>query len=343
MTTEQLIAQLIGEEKIRSDSDSNLPPMIHQDTLLKQLDEATLQNRHLLVTDGDDRIVGAVLSETIRTRLLSGNERERVRWAQMPISHLVVVNFPMDMGIQPEAVASVPANQCLSTDDDHIACIATESDLFLSWDCLSSALAGALSDPLTGLPNRMAFDRRLNEEWNRSKRTGCSIGVILIDMDHFKSVNDDYGHSVGDAVLRDVALRLEQSLRSYDLVVRYGGDEFVVLCLGCDPKEIEIPIRRIMAGLAESKVLHEYGRSRLQASIGAAVEHGDFETMEAKDLFDQADRSLYLAKESRGCGVYIDLTQQQTLEHIRIGSETGETEKCAIADGLAEYLQGGNR
>ena len=212
------------------------------------------------------------------------------------------------------AASEISTNNVLAVRQDdstrrlgNTACIATEHDLFLSWERISSILAGAMSDPLTGLPNRMAFDRRLNEEWNRSERTGCSIGVILLDLDHFKQINDALGHAAGDAVLQDVAVRFEDSLRSYDLVVRYGGDEFIALCLGCEPGEIEIPVRRIVDNLRKSTVLVDCRPAGIEASIGAAVQHIDFVGFKPKDLFDRADECLYRAKSSGGRAIYIDL------------------------------------
>src|SRR5262245_1166148 len=89
-------------------------------------------------------------------------------------------------------------------------------------------------DPLTGLYNRAAVLGRLDEELNRAARSGQTVGVVLADLDHFKQINDTRGHLVGDAVLREVARRLRQAVRPYDVLGRYGGEEFLAVAPDCD-------------------------------------------------------------------------------------------------------------
>jgi diguanylate cyclase (GGDEF)-like protein len=322
VSVDQSLAELFDQGNSRQSSPVCLPPMVNQETLLDELSSSVLDNRYIIVTDDSHRIVGVVLSEEIRQKFATPNKRERDRWAGMALSFLISVTFPAAAEISTHNVLAVRQNDSTRRLSD-TAYIATEHDLFLSWERISSILAGAMSDPLTGLPNRMAFDRRLNEEWNRSERTGCSIGAILLDLDHFKQINDTLGHAAGDAVLQDVATRFEDSLRSYDLVVRYGGDEFIALCLGCEPAEIEIPIRRIMDSLRNSTVLIDYGREGIEASIGAAVQHFDFVGFKPKDLFARADECLYRAKSADGCAVYIDFFDgPSTHRTIEAGDQT---------------------
>jgi diguanylate cyclase (GGDEF)-like protein len=154
--------------------------------------------------------------------------------------------------------------------------------------------------------NRLAYERRLKEEWNRAARTRFSIGVIIIDLDHFKSINDHYGHAAGDRVLRDVAAILEKGLRSYDILARYGGDEFIALCLGCRPRQIEIPIRRMLTNLRAVKFRVAAESLPISVSIGAAVCHDGFSEANPSDMFAVADRCLYRAKETRGTAAWID-------------------------------------
>ena len=92
----------------------------------------------------------------------------------------------------------------------------------------------AARDTLTGVWNRGAILEMLDREINRSQREGPSLGVLIGDLDHFKAVNDTYGHLVGDAVLQEVTKRMQSNVRSYDAVGRYGGEEFLVLLPGCD-------------------------------------------------------------------------------------------------------------
>jgi diguanylate cyclase (GGDEF)-like protein len=310
--------------------------MVNQETLLGQLSSETLDSRYIIVTDDSQRIVGLVLSEEIRQKFSTPSQRERDRWAGMALSFLISVTFPAAAEISTNNMLAVRQNDATRR-LGNTACIVTEHDLFLSWERISSILAGAMSDPLTGLPNRMAFDRRLNEAWNRSERTGCSIGVILLDLDHFKQINDALGHAAGDTVLQDVAARFEDSLRSYDLVVRHGGDEFIALCLGCEPGDIEIPIRRIMDNLRKSTVLIDCGLAGIEASIGAAVQHYDFVGFQPKDLFDRADECLYRAKSSDGCAVYIDLFDgPSTHLTVETGVQTSQSHLRSASFGCSQ-------
>jgi GGDEF domain-containing protein len=89
----------------------------------------------------------------------------------------------------------------------------------------------AFHDSLTGLPNRMLFDDRLRQVLAQAARHGRGVAVMFIDLDNFKAVNDSYGHDVGDAVLRDVAQRLQASMRAEDTVSRRGGDEFLCIMM----------------------------------------------------------------------------------------------------------------
>ncbi len=92
----------------------------------------------------------------------------------------------------------------------------------------------ASHDALTGLWNRRAILEKIQQELDRSGRDGTNLGLVICDVDHFKQVNDNYGHLAGDAVLRELAKRIDSSLRSYDSVGRYGGEEFIILIPGSD-------------------------------------------------------------------------------------------------------------
>src|SRR6202166_338470 len=92
----------------------------------------------------------------------------------------------------------------------------------------------AMHDALTGVWNRGAILETLEREVTRSRREGISLGVLILDLDHFKSVNDNYGHPTGDAVLKEITKRMQTDVRPYDAVGRYGGEEFLVLLPGCN-------------------------------------------------------------------------------------------------------------
>jgi len=155
----------------------------------------------------------------------------------------------------------------------------------------------ALHDPLTGLPNRTLFVDRLTTAARRCSRTSHTVSVLFCDIDHFKSINDTFGHAVGDAVLKAVATRLEQVCRSEDTVARIGGDEFVVLVEGVDavtgrPGMMD----RIRAAFREPVVVGTV-TVRLSVSVGvASTSAGDHD---ADALLHRADRAMYADKRSR--------------------------------------------
>jgi diguanylate cyclase (GGDEF)-like protein len=152
----------------------------------------------------------------------------------------------------------------------------------------------ALHDELTGLPNRTALRDHLRLGLARNQRYDTRLAVFFLDLDGFKAVNDEHGHGVGDAVLRDVAGRLQRALRRADLVARFGGDEFVVLCETiAGPHEVEQVVARIHAAFTEPFAL-DGGSERLGVSVGVAVIGRD--TTDPDVALDLADADMYRVK-----------------------------------------------
>jgi diguanylate cyclase (GGDEF)-like protein len=294
---------------MRLNPQASLPLTVHQHTLLKDLALHTPASGYILATDDAGHLVGLVPAGEIHKRLAAANPSERTRWAEMPLACLIGVLFPSENATTAPSVAGT-LDYTAITENDRLIGIATRHDVFLSWRHVGEVLSGVVSDPLTGLMNRLTYERRLQEEWSRAQRTECSVGLIIVDLDHFKTINDRWGHSQGDQVLRHVASKLEGSLRSYDVLARYGGDEFVALCVGCRPGEIEIPIQRIFQNLRASPLLLPREPVSLTASVGAAVRHDHFSDSNPADLFAVADRCLYEAKRTRGKAVWKELGSQ---------------------------------
>ena len=117
----------------------------------------------------------------------------------------------------------------------------------------------ALVDSLTGLPNRPAFERRLTKEWRRSERYDRPLGMLLIDLDNFKEVNDTQGHAAGDAVLREVAAAISGRIRVSDMAARLGGDEFVVICPETPLEGLKILARSLEERLEEASIATSIG------------------------------------------------------------------------------------
>lgn len=171
----------------------------------------------------------------------------------------------------------------------------------------------SLSDGLTGLANRRAFDQVLQREHARSQRTGQPLSVLMADLDHFKAVNDHYGHTTGDAYLQAVSQVLTQTAtRATDLSARYGGEEFTCLLPDTgeqNAQELAEQIRSAVARLALPNA-HATG-GRLTISIGVATRESGHAT--AQELLEQADAQLYRAKSFGG-----NCVQSTALrEHVR--------------------------
>ena len=157
----------------------------------------------------------------------------------------------------------------------------------------------AMRDPLTGLFNRRHFDTRVAEEMARSRRHGNSLSLLLIDIDRFKSINDRYGHSVGDVALREVATRVRNMFRREDVVTRIGGDEIAVIMPDTAPEYAFEKAEMLRAALAEEPVLttEEFsGSIDITVSCGVC---GLVKGMHIEELLRCADESLYEAKVRR--------------------------------------------
>jgi diguanylate cyclase (GGDEF)-like protein len=149
----------------------------------------------------------------------------------------------------------------------------------------------AVLDPLTGLLNRAALLARFDElEQLAGHGEHASLGMLVADLDHFKRVNDEYGHPAGDAVLQDIAYALRKALRAFDLVYRIGGEEFVVLLPGADlDRTLEVG-ERLRAAVAEQRT----GDIAVTMSLGAAAARGS--AVRFAELYCAADAALYGAK-----------------------------------------------
>jgi diguanylate cyclase (GGDEF)-like protein/PAS domain S-box-containing protein len=178
--------------------------------------------------------------------------------------------------------------------DDEIELLHTVADV------LATALArlrgeermryDAVHDPLTGLANRTLLRDRLEQALARSQRRGGASGLLFVDLDNFKRVNDEYGHAMGDAVLVELGQRLQLAVRPTDTVARLGGDEFVVVCEELD-EQTAIALGRRLHDALERPLVIEGVEHRLSASIGIALGQAD-----PDGLLGNADAAVYRAK-----------------------------------------------
>jgi diguanylate cyclase (GGDEF)-like protein/PAS domain S-box-containing protein len=153
----------------------------------------------------------------------------------------------------------------------------------------------ALLDPLTGIANRRFLEMKLAQAAIDHDRHGIGYGVMMLDIDHFKRVNDTYGHGVGDRVLTMVAETMRPNIRSTDLVARYGGEEFMVVVSHLSPEGLFSLAEKLRLLIATSFLSVEGERLAVTVSIGATMVHAG---EKGADLVARADRLLYRAKEA---------------------------------------------
>ena len=153
----------------------------------------------------------------------------------------------------------------------------------------------AMHDQLTSLLTRGAFFEMCDNEFARAKRSGASLALVLADLDHFKQINDRYGHLAGDDVLRETARRLRATFRKEDAVGRYGGEEFVALAVGCSMDAAMGLAERFRQNMSRAPIDTGAGPIEVTASIGVAVMPG---SAGPTALLKAADEALYRAKET---------------------------------------------
>jgi diguanylate cyclase (GGDEF)-like protein/PAS domain S-box-containing protein len=177
----------------------------------------------------------------------------------------------------------------------------------------------AQSDILTGLPNRLLLLDRLTQATLRARRQGLMVGVLLIDLDRFKEINDSLGHSAGDTVLKEVARRVRGALRDADSVARLGGDEFCIVIEGCESRaNVSVAAAKLRRLFDEPVLTAENKEIFIELSIGSSIYPEDGETIE--DLLKNADIAMYEAKREGGSAFrfYSSALRAKTADEINM-------------------------
>jgi diguanylate cyclase (GGDEF)-like protein len=154
-----------------------------------------------------------------------------------------------------------------------------------------------MTDPLTGVYNRRYFDQRLQEEVDRARRANQALGCMVLDVDHFKQINDVFGHAAGDAVLREMTQKIRMQLRTSDVMARYGGEEFVVLLTQTEMEAAHAIAERIRQTVADARFVIADGTGlAVTLSMGVAMLDAALQGASAASLVAAADAAMYRAK-----------------------------------------------
>ena len=191
-----------------------------------------------------------------------------------------------------------------------------------------SELAELVStDALTGLYNFRHFKKVLQAEMDRSKRSGIPTTLVMVDLDHFKNINDTYGHEVGNLALKRVAEIIRNEVRTTDCVCRYGGEEFAMIF---PETHLNLAVKvadRIRETIASSPIVHDKGEFKVTASMGASV-YMKTSVIDIDSFVDSVDKFLYEAKHSgRNCICHIDYAE------LRKVTEVGADERAMLYGG----------
>jgi diguanylate cyclase (GGDEF)-like protein len=241
---------------------------------------------------------------TVATGVSGGEASPALPWMILPVALSAARFRPQVVVVGAGITAAAMAGVCVGVGaqavvDDPTHLISALTLLIAITAVMTAIMEGELEhrdravlDPLTGLLNRASLDARVVEIEEQAHLTGGAVSVIVLDIDRFKRVNDTHGHRRGDAVLRDVAYEIRKSLRSFELVYRIGGEEFLVLLPGVDLTEALEIAERVRHAVETERP----GELDLTISAGVATDAGGHITYER--LFREADEALLAAKRS---------------------------------------------
>jgi diguanylate cyclase (GGDEF)-like protein len=227
----------------------------------------------------------------IRDGVAQATNRNQAEWGDKPMVVIPLVFLEQFVGVlfarddKPTRVWQENEIMLLETVADQVAIAINHSRLYVK------SQREALRDSLTGVFNRRYFEMQFEREMNLAERTDQPLSLLVVDLDHFKSVNDNYGHSAGDDVLRTIARRMKSRLRNFDTIARYGGEEFFIILPRTNTETALIVAERLRKTVAEAE-FSDCGSVTI--SLGAATFPDHAST--GADLRILADRALYCAK-----------------------------------------------
>lgn len=232
-----------------------------------------------------------------------------------------MVSLPLVKDERLVGALSIYSMELAAYTEDHLRLLETVGKL--ASDALANALqhaeaeSNALTDPLTGIANARCMYLRFDQEAARARRAGRQLQVIMMDLDHFKRVNDTFGHSVGDQMVREVAKLLQAQLREYDFLARYGGDEFVAIVPDLSGEQVEELCDRISDVVDRFELEVGQGRyARVGISCGTAAYITNGETLD--EVLAAADRAMYRRKSTNKARTQTKTTESQGVSSVAI-------------------------
>lgn len=246
----------------------------------------------LVVTDADNRMVG-IVSERDLIPVVASTDAAA---AEKPVSE-VMTRTVVSCGLEDEVAFILKLMNDHSfrhmpvLEDEKLVGILSIRELTKAYDLLQIE---ANTDPLTQVSNRRPFLKTLEANFHNAAKSGRALSVAMLDVDHFKRINDTYGHDAGDKVLQQLSTMLIREFRTIDLVGRLGGEEFALVFPDTDIAGAFTACERLRKSVERQEIIADDNKIRLTVSIGLAALHGDSE--DGASLLKQADELLYLAK-----------------------------------------------
>jgi diguanylate cyclase (GGDEF)-like protein len=272
-----------------------VPPVLQQRTVVKVLTGLEAGRVHVITSD--NVVVGRGTGVDLRiddTSLSRQHCRIRLTNGSYFVEDLGSRNGTMVNGLRIQAPQLLEDGALVQLAASTIIMFSQQEDLEVQAE--QRLYASAVLDPLTGLHNRRHLDARLKSEFAFASRHQTPLSVLLIDIDHFKKINDTYGHPGGDAALRALSERLAKTVRTEDIVARYGGEEFAVIARGIEAVGAMLLAERIRETAQKIRLAHEDKTISFTISVGTA-------TLTRERIFDSvaailkaADDALYKAK-----------------------------------------------
>jgi diguanylate cyclase (GGDEF)-like protein len=272
-----------------------VPPVLQQRTVIKVLTGLEAGRLHVVVKD--EVVIGRAAGCDLRiddSSLSRQHCKVRLTNGTFFVEDLGSRNGTMVDGTRIKAPMALHDGALLQLAASTIVMFSHQEDLEVQAE--QRLYASAVQDPLTGLHNRRHLDARLKAEFAFASRHQTPLSILLIDIDHFKKVNDTYGHPGGDAALKILAEKLQKTVRTEDIVARYGGEEFAVIARGIESPGALLLGERVRTTAEKIALPHEGQTIRFTISVGCA-------TMTRERIFDgpaallkSADDALYQAK-----------------------------------------------